>query len=101
MVATAKKPQGTDADAAAADAATGSQPKKARLEDPADEEGRLPLKISVGKYSSNDSPRLLEIIGSNVTGPERGLLIASLARATWAKHGSALNCYKSFAKNSG
>ena len=46
VVATAKKPQGTDADAAAADAATGSQPKKARLEDPADEEGRLPLKIS-------------------------------------------------------
>ena len=101
VVATAKKPKGTDADAAAADVTTGSQPKKARLEDPADEEGREPLKISVGKYSSNDNPTLLEIIGSNVMGPERGLLIASLARATWAKHRSAFNCYKNFAKNSG
>ena len=33
VVTTAKKPKGTDADAAAADVSTGSQPKKARLED--------------------------------------------------------------------
>jgi len=61
VVATAKKPKGTDADAATADVSAGSQPKKARLDYPADEEGRMPLKISVGKYSSNDSPKLLEI----------------------------------------
>jgi len=40
----------------------------------------------------------MEYGGKFVTGTERGLLFASLARATWAKHGSALNCDENFTK---
>jgi len=51
----------------------------------------------VCKYSNADRTSY-GTTGKFVTGTETGLLIAFLARAAWAKQGSALNCYENFAK---
>ena len=76
------------------------QSKKLKMADPADE-GITVTKEIEGKYSKKVTAHCLKVIGPKFEGAPLELLTASLAKSTWAKHNSALNCIEKFANCNG
>ena len=71
-----------------------------KMADPADE-GITVTREMEGKYSNKVTVHCLKVIGPKFEGAPLELLSASLAKRTWAKHNSALNCIEKFANNNG
>lgn len=82
------------------DSNRGERVKRARLEDPATTGSSTTPLLCHNKYSDIPSIYSKSIIGNVDLNVNLGLIEASYAKSTWAKHGSAISSLKNFEKKS-